>query len=90
MKKVPHCMSHTLFLPSLRDPLLTYAALDILSQIFGAFMASLTVMGMYRQQILAYEKELIAAGLPLVSATGPAGIFCSFPVEGQSLGYLFL
>jgi hypothetical protein len=53
-------------------------------------MASLMVMGMYRQQILAYEKELIAAGLPLVSATGPAGIFCSFPVEGQSLGYLFL
>ncbi|EEA24821.1 hypothetical protein TMatcc_007924 [Talaromyces marneffei ATCC 18224] len=62
----------------------------ILSQIFGAFMASLLVMGMYREQIVTYEKALTAAGLPMVSATGPAGIFCSFPAEGQTLGHLFL
>lgn len=62
----------------------------ILSQIFGAFMASLLVMGMYRQEILQYEEALKALGMPMVSATGPAGIFCSFPVEGQSMGYLFM
>ena len=53
-------------------------------------MASLLVMGMYRQEIVQYEEALKALGAPLVSATGPAGIFCAFPVEGQSLGYLFL
>ncbi|KAF3406556.1 Aquaporin-3 [Talaromyces pinophilus] len=62
----------------------------ILSQIFGAFMAALLVMGMYREQIVKYEEALTALGMPLVSATGPAGIFCSFPAEGQSMGYLFL
>lgn len=62
----------------------------ILSQIFGAFMAGLFVMGMYRQQILELEATLKAAGLPLVSPSGPAGIFVPFPAEGQSLGYLFL
>lgn len=64
--------------------------LDILSQIFGAFVASLLVMGMYREKIVKYEEALTALGMPLVSATGPAGIFCSFPAEGQSMGYLFL
>lgn len=53
-------------------------------------MASLLVMGMYREQIVKYEEALTALGMPLVSATGPAGIFCAFPVEGQSMGYLFL
>jgi hypothetical protein len=59
--------------------------LDILSQIFGTFMASLLVMGMYREQIVKYEEALTALGMPLVSATGPAGIFCSFAAEGQSM-----
>lgn len=53
-------------------------------------MAALLVMGMYREQIVKYEEALTALGMPLVSATGPAGIFCSFPAEGQSMGYLFL
>jgi hypothetical protein len=53
-------------------------------------MAALLVMGMYRQQILEFEAKATAAGIPLVSASGPAGIFVPFPAEGQSLGYLFL
>lgn len=53
-------------------------------------MAALLVMGMYRQQIVKYEDALKAIGAPLVSSTGPAGIFCAFPAEGQSLGYLFM
>jgi glycerol uptake facilitator-like aquaporin len=65
-------------------------ALDILSLVFGSFMAALLVMGMYRQQILEFEEALTAAGMPLVSGTGPASIFASYPLENQSLGYLFL
>lgn len=53
-------------------------------------MAALMVMAMYRQQILEYEEIAKVAGIPMVSATGPAGIFCAFPVANQSLGYLFM
>lgn len=53
-------------------------------------MAGLLVMGMYRQQILEFETAVTAAGLPLVSGSGPASIFASFPLENQTLGYLFL
>ena len=64
----------------------------ILSQILGSFMAGLVVMGMYRQEIVAYGEALIAAGEPsLVFNGGPASIFCTFPGETQTnLGYLFL
>jgi len=62
----------------------------IFSQIFGAFIAGLLLMGMYWPQIQAYKAESIAAGVPLNSATGPGGILCAFPGATQtSLGYLF-
>jgi hypothetical protein len=54
-------------------------------------MAGLLVMGMYWEQIHAMKLELEAKGLPLVSATGPAFILCTFPLESQNnQGYLFL
>ncbi|CRG91306.1 putative membrane protein YFL054C [Talaromyces islandicus] len=62
----------------------------ILSQTFGSFVAGLLVMGMYRQQILEFEAVARTAGIPLVSGSGPASIFASFPLENQSVGYLFL
>ncbi|KAI4143968.1 MAG: hypothetical protein LQ340_006818 [Diploschistes diacapsis] len=61
----------------------------IVSQIFGSFIAALLMAGMYWQQISAYSDKLTAAGEPLVSATGPAFIFCTFPLATQSMGYLF-
>ncbi|KAI1324424.1 aquaporin-like protein [Xylariaceae sp. FL0255] len=63
----------------------------ILSQIVGAFLAALLVMGMYRPEIAAFEAATLAAGGPLVSNTGPAGIFISVPAATQNnLGYVFL
>ena len=63
----------------------------IFSQIFGSFIAGLLCVGMYWEQISAYSDELRAAGAPLVSATGPAFILCTFPLPTQTnLGYLFL
>jgi hypothetical protein len=57
----------------------------------GSFIAALLIMGMYWEQISAFKEGTIAAGLPVVSATGPAGILCSFPGATQkNLGYLFL
>lgn len=53
-------------------------------------MAGLMVYAMYHQQIVAYTAELAAKGLGPVFNGGPASIFCSFPGETQSLGYLFL
>jgi hypothetical protein len=54
-------------------------------------MAALFVMGMYREQILAYEGALRALGEPMVFNGGPASIFCSFPLTSQhNLGYLFM
>jgi len=53
-------------------------------------MAGLMVMGMYREQIVAYEAALLKEGLPMVFNGGPASIFCSYPLASQhSLGYLF-
>ncbi|KAI0156341.1 aquaporin-like protein [Xylariaceae sp. FL1272] len=63
----------------------------IFSQVFGSFLAGVLVMGMYRPQIAAYEAELLAAGAPLVSSTGPAGIFISLPAETETnLGFIVL
>jgi hypothetical protein len=54
-------------------------------------MAGLMIMGMYRQQILELEAATRAAGMPMVSATGPASILTAFPGADQNnLGYLFL
>lgn len=63
----------------------------IVSQIFGAFIAGLFVMGMYWPEIQAMNEELIAAGKPLVANGGPASILCSFPNPNQTnLGYVFM
>ncbi len=63
----------------------------IFSQIFGAFMAGLVVMGMYWPQISEMKAELLAAGKPLVANGAPASILCSFPNPDQTnLGYVFL
>ncbi|KAI4098401.1 MAG: hypothetical protein LQ339_006456 [Xanthoria mediterranea] len=52
----------------------------IFSQIFGAFVAGLLLVGMYWPEIQAFKAESIAAGKGLVYNGGP----------GQNLGYLFL
>lgn len=63
----------------------------IVSQIFGAFVAGLFVMGMYWPEIQAMNAELIAAGKPLVGNGAPASILCSFPAASQTnLGYVFM
>lgn len=55
----------------------------IFSQIFGAFTAGLLMVGMYWPELSAYKQELLAAGQPIVSASGPAGILCAFPLPSQ-------
>ncbi|KAM3455673.1 hypothetical protein NHJ6243_008422 [Beauveria neobassiana] len=63
----------------------------IISQIFGAFIAGLLVMGMYWPQIQEMKAELIAAGKPLIANGAPASILCSFPNPNQTnLGFLFM
>ncbi|KAL2055696.1 hypothetical protein ABVK25_003940 [Lepraria finkii] len=63
----------------------------IFSQIFGAFMAGLLLMGIYWPEIQAFKSESIAAGKGLVYNGGPASILCTFPNPTQTnLGYLFL
>lgn len=63
----------------------------IFSQIFGAFIAGLLMVGMYWPQIAAYKAELLAAGKPLVGLGSPANLLCTFPGPKQTnLGYLFL
>jgi len=62
----------------------------ILSQCFGSFMACAVIYAQWHQQIKSYETALRALGAPMISATGPAGIFCAIPNAGQSNGYLFL
>ena len=63
----------------------------ILSQIFGAFVAGLLMMGMYWPEIQAYGAALTAKGVPLVSNGGPASILCTIPGATQTnLGYLFM
>ncbi|KAI4221372.1 MAG: hypothetical protein L6R36_006948 [Xanthoria steineri] len=63
----------------------------IFSQIFGAFVAGLLLVGMYWPEIQAFKAESIAAGKGLVYNGGPASILCTFPNPNQTnLGYLFL
>jgi len=63
----------------------------IFSQIFGAFIAGLLLMGMYWPEIQTFKAETLKAGLPLVANGGPASILCTFPNANQNnLGYLFL
>ncbi|KAL2016058.1 hypothetical protein VTK56DRAFT_4296 [Thermocarpiscus australiensis] len=63
----------------------------IFSQIFGAFMAGMLLMGMYWTQISEMKAAFIAAGKPLVANGAPASILCSFPNPDQTnMGYVFL
>lgn len=63
----------------------------IFSQIFGAFVAGMLLMGMYWPQIQAMNEEYIDAGKPLIANGAPASILCSFPNPDQTnLGYVFL
>ncbi|KAL8744135.1 MAG: hypothetical protein Q9190_003595 [Brigantiaea leucoxantha] len=56
----------------------------IFSQIFGAFIAGLLLMGMYWPEIQAFKAESIAAGKGLVYNGGPASILCTFPNPNQT------
>ncbi|CAK3823966.1 glycerol uptake facilitator [Lecanosticta acicola] len=64
----------------------------IFSQIFGAFMAGLLLLGMYHEQLAVYAATLRTAGHDsLVFSGGPASVLCPFPSANQTnLGYLFL
>ena len=63
----------------------------IISQIFGAFIAGLLLMGMYWPEISALTAATLKRGGPLVANGAPASILCSFPNPNQTnLGYLFL
>ena len=57
----------------------------------GAMLAAFVLVGMYWQQISTITEFLEAAHAPVVSATGPAGILASYPLESQNnMGFLFL
>ncbi|MCJ1224876.1 hypothetical protein MMC12_001523 [Toensbergia leucococca] len=63
----------------------------IFSQIFGAFIAGLLMMGMYWPEIAAFKADTLAKGLPLAANGGPASLLCTFPNPSQTnLGYLFM
>lgn len=62
----------------------------ILSQILGAFMAGLLLVGMYHQQLEMLAAGFREKGANLISSQGPPGVLCSFPAPTQSLGYLFM
>ncbi|KAK4500964.1 hypothetical protein PRZ48_006770 [Zasmidium cellare] len=65
--------------------------LFILSQIFGAFMAGIVLMGCYWPQIQTVKAAEIAKSGSAVYNGGAGGILCPFPPEDQSnLGYLML
>lgn len=62
----------------------------ILSQIFGAFVAGLLVMGVYWPQIHAFAAQNIAKHGTAIYNGGAASIFCPFPnPEQTNLGYIF-
>ncbi|EMF12659.1 glycerol uptake facilitator [Sphaerulina musiva SO2202] len=64
----------------------------IFSQILGAFIAGILMMGMYHQQLSEFETSLREAGHvgSMVFNGGPASVLCSIPNGNQTnLGYLF-
>lgn len=64
----------------------------IFSQILGAFIAGILMMGMYHQQLSEFETSLKEAGHSgsMVFNGGPASVLCSIPNGNQTnLGYLF-
>lgn len=63
----------------------------ILSQILGAFVAGLLVMGVYWPEIHAFAAQNIDKHGTAVYNGGAASIFCPFPnPEQKNLGYLFM
>lgn len=63
----------------------------IFSQIFGAFMAGMLLMGQYHVQIAEWKAASIASGKGLVYNTGPAASLVTIPAANQTNeGYLFL
>lgn len=65
--------------------------LYILSQIAGAFVGGLMVMGAFWPQIRDLNAAFTEAGKPLVAAGAPASILCAFPGPSQAnLGYVLL
>jgi glycerol uptake facilitator-like aquaporin len=63
----------------------------IASQIFGAFIAGLLLMGLYWPEISAYKEANLAEHGTAVFNGGAASILCSFPNPQQTnLGYLFM
>lgn len=63
----------------------------IFSQIFGAILGALVIVGVMWPQIRALNASFVAAGKPLVAGGAPASIFCAFPaVTHPSIGLIFL
>jgi glycerol uptake facilitator-like aquaporin len=63
----------------------------IASQIFGAFIAGLLLIGVYWPKISAYKEANLAEHGTAVFNGGAASILCSFPNPNQTnLGYLFM
>lgn len=63
----------------------------IFSQIFGAFMAGMLLMGMYWPEIQALKEANIAEHGTAVFNGGAASILCVFPNDNQTnQGYIFL
>lgn len=62
----------------------------IFSQIFGAFIAGLLMVGMYWPEIQAFKAESLAAGKGLVYNGGPASVLCTFPNPTQTYVVLLL
>ena len=56
----------------------------IFSQIFGAFIAGLLMIGMYWPEVQAFKEKTLAAGMPLVANGGPASLLCTFPNPNQT------
>ena len=56
----------------------------IFSQILGAFVAGLLLMGMYWPQIQEFKAATLAEGKLLVANGGPASILCTFPNPDQT------
>lgn len=64
--------------------------LFIVAQIFGAFLACTIIYAQWYEGLQAYAAALRAAGEPIVSATGPAGLFVAVPLPTQEIKWVFV
>lgn len=63
----------------------------IVSQIFGAFIAALLLIGQYKPQLDVLAATCLAAGRPINSLGCPGSILASFPSPTETnYGYLFM